>query len=517
MLHNSLGQTIYPLESLLPEELHRKYLGWNLVSTTAYTQIYEARTHHKELCTVKLITADCVQKSLDYYECLTTFLQEILYLCCRTGDRNLIVIEDFLIWNDGCAVVMKKCREMNQEPNLQLESTVQIEKLLMDVTKDLDFLCNRMKFNGFKISKNFIYKTADQDLFFIDWSKVYESKMKLNKFGESSILSISSNPDIQIAEEIYSLGESILESINPQYNSSLLLDLKQDHEQKFQALVESSICFSKSVPSQLIVKEMFAKEENEKATAQEVFKRVTAHFKGYKLEDTYFLKEENYFLREELKKFKEAAESYELEKLYKTTSLEKKEKRIKDLQSEVDSLKSISIMLICYNELYRLLLDLMTSTEEQNKDPEEEEKKEQDETVGNEKQKLKGSVVQQLLKASIAEPDNPQMTTAKKLLKASVAEPDNPQMTAVQNLLKASIAEPDNPQMTAAQKLLKASIAEPDNPQITAEKIETDEILKAFTELKTILEKLSLPRPDFNSEPEKSEDVALSNLNLKNP
>ena len=136
----------------------------------------------------------------------------MMYLCTMIGDPESVLIEDFEIHDDRIAFVTLPLYSLRHEllHCEENENPVDIERMMRDVLRDVNYLTEKMKISHVDISLKNIYKVSEKDGFTVgDWA----SKIPFVDY----VGSFDSLPECDGAsksgdtEEIYNLGLAILE------------------------------------------------------------------------------------------------------------------------------------------------------------------------------------------------------------------------------------------------------------------------------------------------------------------
>ena len=143
----------------------------------------------------------------------------MMYLCTMIGDPESVLIEDFEIHDDRIAFVTLPLYSLRHEllHCEENENPVDIERMMRDVLRDVNYLTEKMKISHVDVSLKSIYKVSEKDGFAVgDWA----SK---TPFGER-INSLDSLPEneapvkVTNAEEVYNLGLVVLETFGCKYH-----------------------------------------------------------------------------------------------------------------------------------------------------------------------------------------------------------------------------------------------------------------------------------------------------------
>lgn len=200
---------------LVPEKLRMKYTDFEVVAETSYYKIFQATSVlNLRRYSIRIFDLDSSFAKTDINDAATLFLQEILCLCLRLGkpDSSVVRIEDFAINTELNQIgfvlpaqrslqdILSDCEVSRQQPDLN------VERLLKDVSSDLDFIYNRLKLHAPKVSPETIFYLKDLDSFFLgDWASAQTSNKFLPEDGLRSHSSEISLPKMKAIQSSKSM------------------------------------------------------------------------------------------------------------------------------------------------------------------------------------------------------------------------------------------------------------------------------------------------------------------------
>lgn len=157
----------------IPAILYAKYAPSKLLWQTPYCKVYSARSreNQSEEYFIKMLNFSSEHVSHNYDFAVTFFIRELLFLSSRLGQEGLM-IQDFQIENKLVGCAMKPYQRLGDvtKENFQVAD---LEKLMKDISADLEFFSNNMNFPMSKIvGYDNIFKLKDSDTFFLsNWDE----------------------------------------------------------------------------------------------------------------------------------------------------------------------------------------------------------------------------------------------------------------------------------------------------------------------------------------------------------
>ena len=203
-----------------PSKFKNEYSNAKLISSTSYYRVYEAVSRTSQKVTIRIFDTEAEIVKLNdksYEKYATLFIQEMLRLCARSGDQDMILIESFVIEEKKIAFATKRSNSLQHYFQEEKKQQIKIEKLLSDVISDLAFLRKEMLLGDLLIDPDHISYVEECDLFFLgDWAtgnlidngSMYDglnqttSKRLASKYAAPELLN---NTDVLIRSRNYSL------------------------------------------------------------------------------------------------------------------------------------------------------------------------------------------------------------------------------------------------------------------------------------------------------------------------
>lgn len=177
------------LHPIMPPRLISLYSDFHLLFEASYYKVYSAKTvSTKERHAIRALDINSEIYKQDPTGTTTLFLQEILRFCINVDNKDFVIINRFEMSKELIAFVTKPYDTIDAYDNKQ--EPLDIEKMLTDLSADIDFLSYKMGFTPLPFQKKNIYYLHDIDQFlFGDWGEAPRKK-------SSSTLASLSNLDV---------------------------------------------------------------------------------------------------------------------------------------------------------------------------------------------------------------------------------------------------------------------------------------------------------------------------------
>ena len=156
--------------SLFPPRLKSTYSDFHLVTGATTFKVFQAkaRGESQQVHTIRVLDLESEAVKEDRDRAVTLFFQEVLRYA--TTHPAQVVIEEFEVAEDKIAFVTKPYTTLENLIKEEKKSQINIEKLIRNMSSDLEFLLNKMRFESANIDLNNIYKNNENDTYFLgDW------------------------------------------------------------------------------------------------------------------------------------------------------------------------------------------------------------------------------------------------------------------------------------------------------------------------------------------------------------
>ena len=285
--------------TLLTPNIINFYFDFQLVSTATTFKVFQAksRENHQIYAIRALdIESDAVKKNRN--QAVTVFLQEILRFC--SVHPELVVIEEFEIFEDKMVFVTKPhttllniLKECKQETDLI--SQIDVGNLVRNISSDLDFLLNKMRFTSVNLECATIFKNSSNNTYFLgDW--INSSSTSQAPLLKQSVSASESKKQAQknAAQEIIRFGSILLmiHGVDAEYVEEVVADSNNSEDQN-SALEDliSGLKVSKTLKK--LLRRTFAKDPSLRPTLSELVNQQiyeaehAAFFEEEKIEEGY--------------------------------------------------------------------------------------------------------------------------------------------------------------------------------------------------------------------------------------
>lgn len=199
--------------SLFTPNIKAKYSDFRLVSQATTYKVFQAKAKNSfQFYTIRVLDIESDDVVLDRDKAVTLFFQEIFRLCA--SQPELPVTEEFEFYEDKIAFVTKPYTTLKslltEKKDLKAQKApINIEKLLKNVSSDLEFLLNKMKFDAITIDlSNICVNKADESFFVADW---YKSSLKIPALKRSfSLIEAKKQAQKNASYEMSKIGTVLL-------------------------------------------------------------------------------------------------------------------------------------------------------------------------------------------------------------------------------------------------------------------------------------------------------------------
>ena len=159
-----------PFSSLLPPKVCSQYNHFELSSEGSYHKTLSAKSNlNNKSYSIRVLdtTSELFKQNRNLTK--TLFMQEVLHFTLRNRRNDIVLIEDFEIFEDKIAFVTSPCIVLSQ---INGANAVNLEKMMRDTISDLAFLQTKLNISELLINTNFIYYSTESSNYFIgDWSQ----------------------------------------------------------------------------------------------------------------------------------------------------------------------------------------------------------------------------------------------------------------------------------------------------------------------------------------------------------
>ncbi len=189
---------------LLPPRICALYSHFELTSEGSYYKTLSAKSRvNKKNYSIRVLdtASELLKKQRD--PTITLFFQEILYFTLRTRQNDVIIIEDFEVFEDKIAFVTTPCIVLSK---IKGTTAVNLEKMLRDTISDLAFLQTKMKISDLSLNPSSICYSNELFSYFIgDWNQGIKGEQ------ENQLDDLEANREFETVLKIWESNEECFE------------------------------------------------------------------------------------------------------------------------------------------------------------------------------------------------------------------------------------------------------------------------------------------------------------------
>lgn len=260
-------------DTLFPPRIKLTYSDFELISETSYYKVYDAKNlANGQKHTIRVLDTESPFVTKNHNLAATLFMQEAMRLCLRLPRPDFVIVENFEIYEDKIAFVMKPYTSLQNEPLAEHgKPNVDAEKLLKDCLAEINFLYVKMKLGNLSLDLKNICRPRESSTFFLtDWA----SAKRLEAPKDMSMLVIP--PEIQVpsiaAKDVFMLGLVLLE-LNGAKRKECKELLRIENQDKYDALLDNIVKKVKSDWLQKAIHKMLQRDSGARLRFDEIRER----------------------------------------------------------------------------------------------------------------------------------------------------------------------------------------------------------------------------------------------------
>ena len=256
--------------SLFTPRLKSTYSDFHLVTGATTFKVFQAkaRGESQQVHTIRVLDLESEAVKEDRDRAVTLFFQEVLRYA--TTHPVQVVIEEFEVAEDKIAFVTKPYTTLENLIKEEKKSQINIEKLIRNMSSDLEFLLNKMRFESANIDLNNIYKNNENDTYFLgDWI----TNLSKAPVFQRSVSAIEAKKQAQktASQEVQKMGSILL--LLQGADSKLVekvVSASNDSDSENSALEDLIAGLKASESLKKLLRRMFSKDPNSRPKLSEL-------------------------------------------------------------------------------------------------------------------------------------------------------------------------------------------------------------------------------------------------------